>query len=59
MKKIVCDIENIECMIHRCENCPGYDALHEYLENTFQQHDFDTDEEMSYMQWESTDCTTL
>ena len=46
-------------MIHRCENCPGYDALQEYLENTFQEHDFDTDEEMSYSQWESTDRTTL
>ena len=29
-----------------------------YLEKTFQEHDFDTDEEVSYTQWESTDRTT-
>ena len=59
MKKIVYDIDNLECMIHRCENCPVYDALQKYLENTFEQYDLDTDEEMSYTQWDSTDRTTL
>ena len=27
MQMIVCDIECLECMVHRCEKCPGYNNL--------------------------------
>ena len=26
INKIVCDSANRECMMHRCENCPGQEA---------------------------------
>ena len=44
-------------MIHRCEQCPGFIALKEYLEKTFE--DYDIDDNISYTQWKSTDRTTL
>ena len=31
MSKLVCSLENKECMIHRCEICPGGKNLREYL----------------------------
>ena len=31
MKIVVCDINNRECMVHRCSNCPGRHALNEFL----------------------------
>ena len=43
MKIIVCDIENLKCMVHRCENCPGSDALHTYLQKKFKEYDVDDD----------------
>ena len=57
MKIIVCDIENMECMVHRCENCPCSDALHTYLQKKFKEYDVDDD--ITFSQWESTDRTAL
>ena len=31
MEKIVCDTENNECMVHRCQNCPESDVLEVFL----------------------------
>ena len=30
--KVVCDPSYCDCMIHRCANCPGTNALHKFLE---------------------------
>ena len=44
MKIIVCDVDNMECMIHRGENCPGlFNALQTYLEKTFDEHEIDVE----------------
>ena len=43
MKIIVCDIENMECMVHKCENCPGSDALHIYLQKKFKEYHVEDD----------------
>ena len=32
MQMIVCDTYNMECMVHRCEKCPGFNNLHAHLE---------------------------
>ena len=34
--KRVCDRKNRECMIHRCDKCPGTKPLREYLLNKFE-----------------------
>ena len=31
MSKLVCSLESADCMIHRCEKCPGNDNLRNYL----------------------------
>ena len=31
MAKIVCDTTYLECMVHSCENCPGYTALEAFI----------------------------
>ena len=39
MKMIVCDIGNMECMIDRCEKCPGFATLQTFVEEKFQEYD--------------------
>ena len=53
----VCDTENMECMIHRCESCPTYTALQSYLETKLE--DYEINEDISFTQRDSTDRTTL
>ena len=31
MAKLVCGLENRDCMIHRCPDCPGVDALRQLM----------------------------
>ena len=54
---IVCNIQKMECMVHRCHKCPTYTALREYAELKFQE--YDTEEDITYSQWDSTNRTTL
>ena len=56
VKMVVCNSENRECMIHRCENCPGLQPLKDFLFNMFE----DKDEEMvTFKQWTKTDRSEL
>ena len=57
MGKIVCSLEDRECMMHRCENCPGTDALRKLLEDEFSEKD--KEDEFHYSQWDTTDRATL
>ena len=57
IEKIVCSPERKECMIHRCESCPGSTALKEFLDNELNEHD--ADDEIQYCQWSTTDRATL
>ena len=57
ISKIVCDPLSNECMIHRCVQCPGTDALKAFLDDALK--DMDLEEEFHFNQWESVDRTTL
>ena len=57
ISKIVCDTNNKECMMHRCERCPGRDALQKFLDEELEE--VEPDEEFHYSQWETTDRATL
>ena len=57
MGKIVCDTSKRECMMHRCQNCPGTDALRLFLDE--QLDEFDPDTEFHYSQWQTTERATL
>ena len=54
---IVCNIQKMECMVHRCHKCPTYTALREYVELKFQEYDIE--EDITYSQWDRTDRTIL
>ena len=59
LSKLVCNIDNRNCMLHECDNCPGKDAVVKYLAEQFMQADMDDDDIVHYKQWLHTDCTTL
>ena len=54
---IACNTEQLEGMVYRCENCPGFQALQTFLRNKFTE--MDIDDEVSNSQWKSTDRTSL
>ncbi len=55
LNHIVCSTDNSECMLHRCENCPGVEGLQNYLGTILN----DEADQIEYKQWVSTDRTTL
>ena len=57
VNKVVCDPSNRKCMMHRCTNCPGTNALGKLLEE--QLSDIDPDFQLDYSQWETTDRASL
>ena len=40
---VVCDVQKMDCMVHRCHKCPTYTALREYDELKFQEYDIEED----------------
>ena len=46
-------------MLHVCETCPGFDGIRNFITNCFNENNIDTDKEITYMQWISTDRTTM
>ena len=59
MGKVVCNIDNRNCMLHLCDDCPGKEALSEYLLELFSDNDVDDDDMIRYKQWVHIDRTTL
>ena len=59
LKKVVCDISSRNCILHVYENCPGSDGVRNFITNCFIENNNDTDTEITYMQWMSTDRTTM
>ena len=57
MALIVCSLENAECMLHRCNQCPGIEVLKSFLVQEFMDHEHE--EDVVFKQWQSTDRTTL
>ena len=51
----VCDISKEECMLGRCQQCPGIDQLKNFLQ---ERTDQDADE-IEYLQWVTTDRADL
>lgn len=57
IEAIVCSRESKMCMVHRCPDCPGKDALTRLL--NFQFKDYDEEDIIHFQQWESTDRTQI
>ena len=56
MKIVVCDIDNRESMVHRCEHCPGAAALQSFLENKLEELEI---HDVTFNQWQNTDRPTI
>ena len=56
INKVVSSNTNKLCMVHRRPNCPGKDNLIEYL---YQIISDNTEDEIDFQQWESSDRTTI
>ena len=56
VKMVVCNSENRECMIHRCENGPGLQPLKDHLFNMFEDKDEET---VTFKKWTKTDRSEL
>ena len=41
MSKLVCSLDSADCMIHRCEKCPGNDNLRNHLSTILNARDLD------------------
>ena len=46
-------------MLPVCETCPGLDGVRDFITNCFNENNIDTDQEIIYMQWISTDRTIM
>ena len=55
--KVVCDPSNCECMIYRCANCLGTNALRKFLEEELSE--INPDFQFRCSQWQTTDRTSL
>ena len=59
LKKMVCDITSYDCMLKKCDKCPGKNAIITFLKSTFDEMEMDDTDEITYKQWVHTDMTTL
>lgn len=57
IEKTVCNPKSKEYMLHGCKDCPGEEALMDYLHNQIRNH-YDYDD-ITIQQWQHTDRTTL
>ena len=55
LEMTVCDVTNIDCMLQRCSECPGYEPLINFLNEKFE----DKNDEIIFKQWVSVDRTEL
>ena len=56
MKIMVCNIDNRDCMVHRCENCPGAASLKLFLEDKLKEFEI---HDVNFTQWQNTDRPTM
>ena len=56
MKLCVCSVDSEKCMMGHCKDCPGKEGLMAHLNEC---DDLSETEEVSYLQWVSTDRTKL
>ena len=57
LAKLVCSVDNKNCMLGRCEDCPDEKVLSDYLYEIF--GDFDDDDQIFFSQWTNTDRANL
>lgn len=51
MKAMVCNTNDRDCMIHRCDKCPGNEAFHDHILGLITKAEMDEDT-ISFKQWD-------
>lgn len=60
MSIIVCDLKSKDCMIHRCDLCPGVEMLRTHIQRLISEDlDMDDDDLITFRQWDHTDRITI
>ena len=61
ISKIVCNIENKECMYGLCKSCPNEETIEEHINSLFPEsnEDEDFEDEFEFNEWTSTDRAEL
>lgn len=57
MGTTVCELESKECMLHRCDKCPGKEGVTAYMANAFSK--LDPEQQIEFKQWIFTDRATI
>ena len=56
---LVCNLNEKNCMLHSCSQCPEMPQLQKALEKILDDNDFDVDDSIKCKQWIHTDGTKL
>ena len=57
---IVCNRDSKECIVHRCNKCPGIEKAYKFIQNILNGDvEDDLDFDISFMQWVTTDRSNL
>ena len=57
---IVCNRDSMECMVHRCNECPGIELACKFIDNILNRDIEDyLDFDVTFMQWVTTDKSNL
>ena len=59
LSELVCNLNEKNCMLHFCSQCPGRPQLQKALEKILDGNNFDVDDSIKCKQWIHTDGTKL
>ena len=59
LEKTVCNLEAKDCMLHKCELCPGGKAVEDYLSTIFAETGTDAEDSIEFKQWVYSDRENL
>ena len=58
LEMCVYDVARKDCMLNKCEDCPGFENVVDFLGNEIRKK-WSVDEAISFKQWENVDCSEL
>ena len=59
LERISCNLDNRNCMLRNCNNCPNVEILKEYIIELFNENNYNDDDIIKYRQWITTDRSEL
>ena len=59
MALMVCSVNSRDCMLHKCEKCPGIIFLSKYIHDLLNSYGCEDEDEITYKLWVRTDRSEL